>query len=206
MKMEMINWEYSGSKDCFSMKKFVFLLEEQSMKEVLNIILPQIIQEPYTFKCIPHNGKSDLQKSIPKKTKAWKEPDIQFVVIHDKDSADCIKLKKDLRDLIYEPRRSATLIRIACTELESWFLGDLEAVEKGFEINLSTQKGKARFRNPDSLANPKQELKKLVPAYQQISGSIAIAHYMNITKNKSHSFNIFVTGIRKLVQETSDSP
>ncbi len=127
------------------MKKFVFLLEEQSMKEVLKIILPQIIQEPYTFQCIPHNGKSDLQKSIPKKTKAWKEPDIQFVVIHDKDSADCIKLKKDLRDLIYEPRRSATLIRIACTELESWFLGDLEAVEKVLRSIFRLKKARRGF-------------------------------------------------------------
>ena len=39
------------------MRKFVFLLEEPSMKEVLKVILPQIIPIPFTFLCIHHNGK-----------------------------------------------------------------------------------------------------------------------------------------------------
>jgi hypothetical protein len=187
------------------MKKLVFLLEEQSMKEVLQIILPKIIPDYYAFQCVPHNGKSHLRKSIPFKTRGWGEPDVQFVVIHDKDSADCILLKKELYDLVDEPRRTTTLIRIACTELESWFLGDLEAVEKGFQVNLSAQKNKSKFRNPDTLSNAKQELERLIPRYQQISGSIAIAQNMDITNNKSHSFNIFVSGIKRLVQETSNT-
>jgi hypothetical protein len=187
------------------MKKLIFLLEEQSMKELLNIILPKIIPESYSFQCIVHNGKSALQKSIPIKTRAWREPNVQFIVVHDKDSADCKKLKTDLHELIYKPRRSSSLIRIACTELESWFLGDFEAIEKAFNIDLSVQKNKALFRNPDSLANPKQELTKLVPKYQQITGSIAIAQHMDITKNKSHSFNVFVAGIQRLVAENCRS-
>jgi hypothetical protein len=185
------------------MKKLVFLLEEQSMKEVLTIILPKLIPDSYMFQCVPHNGKSALRKSIPIKTRAWKEPDVQFVVIHDKDSADCILLKKELYQLIDESRRATTLIRIACTELESWFLGDLDAVEKGFQIDLSSYKNTAKFRNPDLLSNAKQELERLIPRYQQISGSIAIAQNMDVAHNKSHSFNIFIAGIKKLVGDTA---
>jgi hypothetical protein len=49
----------------------VFLLEEPSMKALLDVLLPRIIPENITFKCIPHEGKQDLEKSIPKKLKAW---------------------------------------------------------------------------------------------------------------------------------------
>ena len=35
----------------------VFLLEEASMKTVLDIILPKILPESVGFKTIPHSGK-----------------------------------------------------------------------------------------------------------------------------------------------------
>jgi hypothetical protein len=199
-----INWACCGRKDYCKMKKLVFLLEEQSMKEVLTILLPKIIPVNFTFQCIHHNGKSSLRKSIPIKTKGWCEPDVQFVIVHDKNSSDCKKLKEELYNLIDSTRHSNSLIRIACTELESWFLGDLDAIEKGYHVKLATHKTRALFRNPDAISNAKQELKKLVPVYQPISGSNAIAQFMDITKNNSHSFNVFVSGIKKLVQEAQD--
>lgn len=61
----------------------VFLLEEASMKAVLDIILPQILPESVTFRTIPHCGKSDLEASIPHKLKAWSEPDTRFVIVRD---------------------------------------------------------------------------------------------------------------------------
>jgi hypothetical protein len=184
------------------MKKLVFLLEEQSMKEVLAVILPKILPMTFTFQCVHHNGKSALRKSIPIKTKGWRKPDVQFVIVHDKNSSDCKKLKEELYNLIDSTRRVNSLIRIVCTELESWFLGDLNAIEKGYHINLSAHKTKAIFREPDIISNAKQALKKLVPAYQPISGSNAIAQFMDITKNNSHSFNVFISGIKKLIQES----
>ncbi|GMO70200.1 MAG: hypothetical protein Ta2A_18760 [Treponemataceae bacterium] len=48
------------------MDKLIFLLEEQSMKEVLEIILPKILPANISFTCIPHNGKSHLRKSVKK--------------------------------------------------------------------------------------------------------------------------------------------
>ncbi|MDJ1173746.1 hypothetical protein [Roseofilum capinflatum] len=48
----------------------IFLLEEPSMKDVLELILPQIFEPSKTYKCIPHQGKQDLAKSIPIKIKA----------------------------------------------------------------------------------------------------------------------------------------
>jgi hypothetical protein len=183
------------------MQKLVFLLEEQSMKEVLEVILPKILPQNILFQCIPHQGKSHLRKSIPNKLAGWKEPDVRFVIVHDQDSADCRTVKHDILALTLNTMRPDTLIRIACTELESWFLGDFNAIEKGFNINLTAKRNKAFFRNPDSIQNAKQELEKLIPKYQPITGSRIIARYMDIGTNKSGSFQAFVTGVRRLCGE-----
>ena len=47
----------------------VFLLEEKSMKALLDIVLPRILPPDVDFYTVPHEGKSDLQKSIPQKLK-----------------------------------------------------------------------------------------------------------------------------------------
>jgi hypothetical protein len=80
-------------------------------------------------------------------------------------------------------------------------LGDLTAVEKAFGVNLSKIKKKSIYSNPDKIQNAKQELKKLIPTYQQISGSQRITENMNIDDNKSKSFRVFVDGVRRLLQE-----
>ena len=123
------------------MKKIVFMLEESSAKELLDVLIPKIISlNDFTFLCIVHEGKSHLRKSIQRKLCAWKEPNVQFVILHDKDSSDCLILKKELISLVEKSNRTDTLIRIICTELESWYLGDLEAVEKAFSVDLSKKK------------------------------------------------------------------
>lgn len=180
------------------MKRLVFMLEERSMKETLDSILPRIVPAGISFLCIPHEGKSDLQKSIPLKLRNWREPDVQFIIVHDKDSNDCGVLKQTLVTLATNKNRPDPLVRIVCTELESWFLGDLSAVEQTFSIDLSSKENKAQYRNPDTIANAKQELRKLVPKYQPISGSLSISKYMNIQRNTSQSFNIFISGVQKL--------
>jgi uncharacterized protein YktA (UPF0223 family) len=181
------------------MKKIVFLLEERSAEELLNTIIPKIIPSgDFSFLCIPHEGKSHLRKSIPIKLRAWKEPYVQFVVLHDKDASDCFVLQKDIISLAEKSNRADTLVRIACTELESWFLGDLDAVEKAFSVDLTKKKNKSIYQNPDSIVNAKQELKHLIPQYQPILGSRKISEYMNIKNNKSKSFQVFVSGLHRL--------
>lgn len=186
------------------MKKLVFLLEEQSMKEVLEIILPQILPDGFCFICIPHHGKTHLRKSIKNKITGWREPNVHFVIVHDQDSAQCTDVKKELFTLASEAKRPDTLIRIACTELESWFLGDFDAIEKGFNVNLTAKKNMSFFRDPDRIVNAKQELRKVIPTYQQINGSHTIAQCMIIEKNKSKSFQVFIAGVRRLCGEIKD--
>lgn len=68
----------------------IFLLEEPSMKIVLETILPKLIPEHISYICIPHQGKQDLTKSIPKKIKAFNfKPETKFIIVHDQDSHLC---------------------------------------------------------------------------------------------------------------------
>ncbi|WP_218032471.1 DUF4276 family protein [Paenibacillus humicus] len=176
------------------------MLEEISMKSVLDVILPKLLPSHVAFRTIKHEGKSDLEKSIPIKLRAFQTPNTYFVILRDKDSGDCIKIKENLSALCREAGRPDTLVRIVCHELESWFLGDLEAVGKAFHSEgIEELQNKAKFRDPDRLANPAQELRRLVGKYQKLAGSKAISRYMSFDNNRSHSYMVFLEGLRKLI-------
>lgn len=92
------------------------------------------------------------------------------------------------------------LVFMACRELESWYIADLEAVEKAFnKTNLSALQNKNKFRNPDYLESPSKELKSLVPEYQKINGSRMIAPYLNLENTRSLSFYHFINSIKKVI-------
>lgn len=149
---------------------FIFLLEEKSMANVLNVLLPKIIPLNKTFICIAHEGKQDLARSIPIKIRAFRNSSSRFIIIHDQDSHDCQTLKQELLKLCGEIGKTRVLIHIVCRELESWFLGDLAAVEKAFSLksgSLVQFQQKAKFRQPDQLNSAAQELKKLLKSYKQ---------------------------------------
>lgn len=74
------------------MRRIVFLLEEYSMKVLLEGLLPRWFPG-LDFLCVPHEGKQDLEKSIPRKLQAWREPGVRFVVLRDDDGADCRALE-----------------------------------------------------------------------------------------------------------------
>jgi hypothetical protein len=185
------------------MSELVFLLEERSMVEVLKIVVPSLVPSDVICRYVPHEGKQDLEKSIPRKLRAWKTPGVKFVVVRDKDAGDCKKVKNKLVELCKQGFRPDTLVRIACPHLESWFLGDLAAVEKAYRLRGIAKKQRDKtYTNPDRLSNARQELQHLIPHYQHISGSRQIASHMNIDSNKSQSFQVFISGVRHLVTDT----
>ena len=59
-------------------------------------------------------------------------------------------------------------MRIACAELESWFLGDHNALEKAFGLKgLAKRQSEAKFRDPDKLTNAAEIFQTLVPGYRK---------------------------------------
>jgi len=133
--------------------------------------------------------------------RGWLKPDSAFVVLVDQDAEDCRALKATL--LRECEGINLLLIRIACRELESWYFGDLAAVEKVLGKNLSRYVNQRKYREPDEIQNPSEELCKITGGvYQKISGSRAIAPYIALEENKSPSFRAFIAGVRRLAGES----
>ncbi len=181
----------------------VFMLEEESAKELLEKLLCKIIPISVTFQCIPHQGMSDLQNSIPKKLNNWLTPNSHFVILHDQDSHDCIKLKKKLRRLCAQARQHMPLICIVCRELEAWYFGDLNAVEMAFPRFDANQYVNSPRYHPDSIVKPSKKLKKIVKGFHKGHAARTIPEHMNINDNKSPSFQCFVVGVTDLVKRAT---
>lgn len=121
--------------------------------------------------------------------------------MRDKDLGNCIQIKKQLLKKVQASNKAdMSIIRIACHELESFYLGDLDAVKQGLKISKLPSQNKKKYRNPDNLTNAKQELEKITnQQYQTVSGSRSIAPFLKIDDtNKSTSFRALLSGIRQL--------
>jgi len=182
-----------------------FLLEEPSMKDCLEQLLPKILPEQYVLNenvfLRPHQGKQDLQKSIPKKVQAFSyfaDP-VVIIVMHDQDSNDCMKLKNKLSSF-FENYPYPYLVRIVCIELEAWYIGDMDAIENVYS-NFKAKKYKnvSKFRKPDS-CNAADELKKIIPAFKKGHAARNIPRYFNIERNNSESFRQFISGLKRVLQ------
>ncbi len=184
------------------------LVEERSMEVFLRGLLPRILPRGFEVdtNCfiISHEGKSDLQKRLPKRVKAYRSyPDkVVLLVIQDQDSSDCIILKNKLLALVDKNNPALIrLIRIACRELENWFLGDLAGVESIYPSSRAARKiNKAKFRNVDAL-NGSDEMKKLSSEFSKIACARQMGHTIDPILNTSNSFRQFTSGLSRLLKE-----
>ncbi len=184
------------------MKELVFFLEEPSASVMLDGLLPRILPAGIFYRTIVFDGKQDLEKRMVKRLRGYLNLNAKFIILRDKDSADCIELKANLREKCIEADKSDTLIRIACYELESWYLADLAAVEKGLCLSgLADKQNKKLFRNPDAFPNPFVELQRLAPSYQKLIGSRAIGPFLDPDNTRSNSFRVFISGIQRLISD-----
>jgi len=181
------------------MGKIVFLLEERSMKVLLDGLLPRLFPN-IQFLCIPHEGKQDLEKSIPRKLRAWKEPGVRFVVVRDNDNAACESIKDNLLTLCRNSDRTDSMVRLACQELEAWYLGEPEALATAYSNqDLVKLERMAKYRDPDFIPKPSAELSRHIPAFQKVSGARLMSEFLQGTKNTSRSFQVFYKGIGSLL-------
>ena len=180
----------------------VFLLEEPSAREMLKGLLPRILPASLAIRYVVFEGKQDLERNIVRKLRGWRAPNSIFVVLRDQDAGDCLAIKRALAEKCRDAGRPETIVRIACRELESWYFGDLVAVERGLGIaNLVRYGNKRRYREPDAIRSPATELSKVTRnAYQKVSGSRDIGLELSPDINKSHSFRVFVQGVQRVAQ------
>ena len=184
------------------MNEVVFLLEEPSAQDLLEGLLPRLIPDHWSVRYIPFQGKQDLEKRLVRFLHAWRNRNARFVVMRDQDSGDCRTIKSNLLALCDQARRPDALIRVARRDLESWILGDMDAFGREFACTQATRRSsRAKFRNPDAIGSPVQELRRFVPTYQKREGAKRMGPLLCPDRNLSNSFRVFCQGLTRLVAE-----
>ncbi len=191
-----------------------FLLEEPSSEAALSNLLPKLLQKEDSWKFITFNGKSDLLDSLEKTLRGyskWIDESIRIVVLLDRDSQNCIALKQDIEAKAIKsglttksssPTTFQLVNRIAIEELESWFLGDANALRTAYP-KVKYFENKAKYRNPDEINGGTWEaLEKLLQnvgyypsGLPKVEVARNISKHMNPNSNRSRSFNAFKDGI-----------
>lgn len=192
------------------MKELVFLLEEASAKAMLESLLPRFLHPDIRPRFIPFDGKQDLERQMLKRLRGYVNPQARFIILRGQDSTpDCVALKARLAERCRQAEKAEkTLVRIACKELESFYLADLQAVAQALNIDKIAQlQGLSKFKSPDRLGNPSKELEVLtLGAYQKVGGSREIGKYLDVTNERSPSFKNLVKGIRRMEDELLSLP
>ncbi len=181
------------------MKELVFLLEEQSAKVLLQVLLSRLPEGAGILtRYVVFEGKGDLTRQLKQKLRGYQNQEARFLVMCGQDGENCAKTKHKLVDSCKSAGKFKARVTIACREIEAFYLRDLQAVERGLTIpNLARKQQTARFRNPDSVETPARVLESLTKhRYQKISGSRAIAPHLNIETPRSASLRYLISVIR----------
>lgn len=145
------------------------------MKTLLEGLLPRFFPG-LQFTCIAHEGKQDLERSLPRKFQSWQEPGVRFVIMRDNDNAACRDLKARLSHLCVQGGRSDSLVRIVCPELEAWYLGEPDAIATACDNeSLRGLRNKARYRKSEAAClSSTDSSSPLICDAQHLSGGDAL--------------------------------
>lgn len=216
---------------------FEILVEGQSDLTTLSIIMNKIVGDydsPHTWRIHKHRGLGQLPDKLnssinikdqtllhnyPSKLRAYGksmgEEEVVVLLVDLDDRDDCKAFKSELiYPLSFCDPKPNLLIRIAIEELESWFLGDQDAIFKAFP---NAKRNLLESYIQDSQCNTWEFLFRVVndPIINKLIGSkkrsayalegklmIArkIAPHMDVSKNNSPSFNCFYSGITNFIK------
>lgn len=137
---------------------------------------------------IAFRGKAGLERRMIEKMRSWNYGDPHFVILRDNDGADCRALKEKIR-VDAEKGKKPHHVRIVCQELESWFIGDPDAVALAYP-GCHFRANAAKYRNPDQLNNASQELTNIIAERGKVGRAERIALHMQPDRNRSGSFHV----------------
>jgi len=185
--------------------------EEPSIEKVFNVILPKLLNSDNVhFRVYAHQGKDDLMHALRTTLPTIsKIPNSRILITRDQDLYNCLELKQQINDIIKDKCKSPYLIRIICRELEAWFLGDMNAIQRAYpRFEPSKYQNSSKFRDVDIIHSPNERLKEIIPDYEKLDNlpknevAERIAPYLTIdnefTFNKSPSFQNTLNAIQKL--------
>lgn len=148
---------------------------------------------------IAHQGKADLESNMARKMGSWNYNSPHFIILRDNDGGDCKALKARLLGLA-APTGKPHHVRIVCQELEAWFLGDLAAVEAAYpESNATSFQHRNPYRSPDHPNNASQLIEDLTKTRGKVTRAEQISLHLDITANRSSSFQVLVRTLDQLI-------
>lgn len=181
------------------MNDIIFFAEEPSGKIVAEELARSLGLRERAL-CIGHQGKSDLERSFPRKIGAWQAPrPPRFIVMRDNDGADCRAKKSALFQLVPGGRIGQVKVRLVMQELESWYLGDPRALSDAGLIDsrvVANWRKRKKYRNPDNIHRPKEEFRKVIAEGGQIELARRIGPFLDPNRNSSPSFHAFVGALK----------
>jgi hypothetical protein len=197
------------------------LVEEASAEEALRHLLPGLLGDRARAKVINLGSKYKLLKVLRDRLAAYRQRIdngelLRIVVLVDRDDDDCEKLKADLERMAASvglPTKSnpdangrlLVLNRIVVEELESWFIGDPDALRAAFPKLPAINANSGIFRNLDN-GGTWEALHRFLKkhgiyrsSFPKIDAARRIAPHLDITRNRSKSFQVFVTGVETIL-------
>jgi hypothetical protein len=173
------------------------LVEEQSSAVVIRA-LARTLGVDAQVRVLEHQGVGDLKRSITLKMKAALGDTTRFIILRDQDNGDCLILKRELEALVPRYHRDRTRVRIACRELEAWYLAQPLALKKAkilkTELPLSLLS-----RNPDHVADPKEEILRRTHKTGQMWIARLAGPALDPNNKVSRSFDLFVQSLQEAV-------
>lgn len=189
-----------------------FLVEEYSTEVTLNFIVPKIIGDIHTFKIHNFQNKDRLLKRLPERMQSYSKfvpDDWRIVIIVDEDRDNCQELKNKLcnaSSIVTKQKGNIVLHRIAVEELESWFIGDVQAIRVEYERIPDSLSQTAKFRNPDAITGGTwEQLDRILKKYGYPTGlkkqefAQKVSPHMDVENNLSRSFQVFRDGLRNII-------
>lgn len=196
------------------------LVEEASMEAFLRALMPGLLGDAVPFNVYPHQGKQDLLDKLPNRLSGyarWLPPTWRIVVVVDQDDDACAELKKRLEQMAaatgLRTRTAAgstvwqIVNRIAIEELEAWYFGDWQAVQKVYPRVNATVPRQAKFRDPDAVAGGTWEAFERVlqnagyfkSGLRKIEAARDLGAVIDPSRNRSPSFRVFRAAILEAV-------
>ncbi|MGI5819517.1 MAG: DUF4276 family protein [Armatimonadota bacterium] len=190
--------------------------EEPSATEALQNLMPRLLPQGASFALRPFSDKKELLSRLTDRLRGyahWLHEDWHIVVLVDRDADDCQRLKAQLdviaADAGLVPKGRAmggrfhVLNRVAIEELEAWFFGDVEALCAAYPHVSASLAKRAPYRDPDAIKGGTWEALARVlnysrQTYPKIAVAREISQHMDPARNRSHSFQVFASGIAEL--------
>ena len=196
-------------------------VEDASTKEALEVLINRLARGvgSFSFAITAFHGKEQMlaeieQRLLPIARSRWADA---VILIIDQDDDDCLALKQTLAAAALDAGLPATgprerpinvTVRIAMSELESWFLGDPAAVRRAYprlrrrdlritgDVDALPQAWERLQRPLLRRGYYEQRMPKTIVARR-------IAEHMAIEPggNRSGSFNVLLSTLRALVDQ-----